>query len=88
MGNESCRFPRISNRDLALPQLKERNSYGTTLKQNDEKLLRSIFTQSYQDNRNSKLPQLISEHAQQIFVDNNFKLDEKESLRLSVLFNF
>jgi hypothetical protein len=88
MGNQSCSFPRILSKDFELPDLKDRSSYGESKGQNNENIVRSIFSQSYNDRLTSMVVKKIEDNQDKLFEDEKFKLDSKESSRLSVLFDF
>lgn len=49
----------MNSKDIYVPQLKERNSYGYTQDSPDDTLVRSIFAQSYDENRRSKVISMI-----------------------------
>lgn len=59
MGNESCSFPRILSKDFEVPDLKGRSSYGENRELPDETIVRSVFSQSFSENRKSMVARLI-----------------------------
>lgn len=67
MGNESCSLPRISNAGFEVPDLKARNTYGASQQNPDERMLKSIFPQSYERNRQSMVLEMIDKDREQFF---------------------
>lgn len=55
---DTCSISRIG-KDFEVPRLQERNSYGYTDDTPDDKVVMSIFTQSYDENRRSKVISMI-----------------------------
>lgn len=70
---DTCSFARFS-KDFEVPQLKERNSYGQTKDIPDDKVVMSIFSQSYDENRKSNVISMIQSNRDQLFEDDKFKM--------------
>jgi hypothetical protein len=85
MGN--C-APRLGGGEFELPDLKARNYYGTTEHNEDDRLTKTIFPLSYEENKNSRLPEIIQKADKKLFEDQHFSMNERKSLRLSILFNY
>ena len=51
MGN-AC-SPRLGGKGFDIPDLREKNNYGTTSSSLDEGILKTVFPVTYDDNRNS-----------------------------------
>lgn len=86
MGN-AC-SPRLGGRGFDIPDLHERNNYGTTESELDDGILRTVFPETYEEKRNSQVIKTIQSSGNNLFEDKHFKLNDKKSLRLSILFNF
>ena len=86
MGNVCS--PRLGGKDFEIPDLRRRNQYGTTEEIYDDTLVRTVFPVSYEDNKNSRVLEMIQTPSDHLFEDSNFKMAPKKSLRLSILFNF
>lgn len=63
---DTCSVPRFG-KDFEVPRLRERNSYGITQDNPNEKVLMSIFPQSYEINRRSRLIPMIQSNHEQLF---------------------
>jgi hypothetical protein len=55
---QTCSLPRLIS-DFEVPHLKLRNSYGETNEISNDKVLKSIFPQTYEQNRRSKILSMI-----------------------------
>lgn len=75
-------------KEFEVPDLKNRSSYGEDKELPDESIVRAIFNQTYTANRRSMVAKKIEESSDQLFEDDKFRVDSKESSRLSVLFDF
>jgi hypothetical protein len=75
-------------KEFEVPDLKNRSSYGEDKELPDESIVKAIFNQTYRDNRRSMVAKKIEESSDQLFEDDKFRVDSKESSRLSVLFDF
>jgi hypothetical protein len=74
--------------NIEVPDLKLRSTYGEHVELPDEKIVRAIFAQSYQENRKNNVAKKIEENKEGLFEDEKFTIDSKENSRLSVLFDF
>ena len=64
---ESCSFPVLMNKDIHIPHLKERNSYGYTQDLLEDKIIMAVFPQNSDQNGKSKVISLIQNHRSQLF---------------------
>ena len=88
MGNDFCSCPHIFSKNIDVPDLKLRSTYGTHNEAPDERIVQAIFAQSFQENRKSMVAKIIEDNKEGLFTDDKFTVDSKETSRLSVLFDY
>ena len=76
------------SKEFEVPDLKNRSTYGENKDLPDQTIVKAIFNQTFSANRKSMVAKKIEESSEQLFEDDKFRVDSKESSRLSVLFDF